>query len=285
MKANAEWSPMGNMTRRLARGLPRPAASLKVKVPVLVTGATLTMLCALAFVSFQSARTILVDGIEARFASVLQARADDLTDWFGGKAHDLRVQTGNTAVQDALFEFDSIWVKDREDTRAQLIADYITANPHPAQDRHRLEAGEGHKTYARSHGHYHPELKKLTSEGGYDDMYLVSLEGDVIYSVRKGADFAANLAEGPLAESGLGRAWRAAVGNGGIAFEDFAPYEPAGGPAGFFAAPVTSLGSMIGVAVFRAGPAALSGVLSRGQQPGEALRTRLVGRDGRTRPT
>ena len=265
----------------------RPGASLRVRVPAMVAGAAVVMLCAVAFLSFHSARTILRDGIEARFAALLQARADGLADWFAAQERALLVQTGSSMMQDALFEFDAIWLKDKAGTRTALIADYVTGNPHPPVERHKLAAGEGHKLYARAHGHYHPQLLAVTEEGGLADLYLVNLDGDVVYSAAKGGDFAANLQDGDLAETGLGRAWRAAVaaGPGAVVFEDFTPYGPADASAGFFATPVTGMGTTIGFAVLQVRPGALAGVLAKGLSPGEGARARLVGRDGAIRAT
>lgn len=272
------------MDDRRAKGK-RHGASLRVRVPAMVAGAAVVMLCVVAFLSFQSARTILRDGIEARFAALLQARADGLADWFAAQQRALLVQTGSSTMQDALFEFDAIWLKDRGGTRAALTADYVTDNPHPPDDRHRLVTGAGHKLYARAHSHYHPQLLTIVEEGGLADLYLVNLDGDVVYSVAKAADFAGNLQDGALAETGLGRAWRAAAaaGAGTVVFDDFAPYAPAGGRAGFFATPVTGMGTTVGFAVLQVRPEALSSVLAKGLRPGEGARARLVGRDGAAR--
>ncbi|MEQ8430369.1 MAG: methyl-accepting chemotaxis protein [Roseovarius sp.] len=263
----------------------RHGASLRVRVPALVAGAAVIMLCIVAFLSFQSARTILRDGIEARFAALLQARADGLADWFAAQQRALLVRTGSSTIQDALFEFDAIWLKDKEGTRTALTADYVTDNPHKAGERHQLAAGAGHKLYARAHSHYHPQLLAMVEEAGLADLYLVNLDGDVIYSAAKAADFAGNLQDGALAATGLGRAWQAAAaaGAGAVVFEDFTPYGPSGASAGFFATPVIGMGTTIGFAVLQVRPEALSGVLAKGLRPGEGARARLVGQDGTVR--
>ena len=122
---------MRDLLVKLKGVMPRFGASLRVKVPVLVAGAAVAMLCAPALVSFQSARSILSDGIETRFVALLQARSDGLADWFAAQEREILIQAGNSLVQDALFEFDSVWLKDKEETRTQLISDYVTNNPNP----------------------------------------------------------------------------------------------------------------------------------------------------------
>ena len=265
--------------------LPANAASLRVKVPVLVAITAVAMLCAPALVAFQSARGILQDGVEQRFADLLQARSDSLGDWFATQERELSIQAGNSLVQDALFEFDSIWVRDKEKSRTQLLADYVDNNPHPEGERHLLDAGEMHKTYARAHRHYHPMFRNLMDDGGYGDIYLINLEGDVVYSTAKRLGFAGNLVDGPLADSGLGRVYRAAADGpaGGVVYDDFSLYEPSDTPSGFIATQVIGMGTMIGVMAFQIPTETLAGVLAKGMSPDSNMRVVLVGLEGRVR--
>ena len=276
---------MRHIPSKLSGAVPPWLSSLRVKVPILAAAAALIMLCALALVSFRSAENILLDGIKARFLAIQQTRADDLAGWFAEQKHTLEIHAGDSLFQDALFEFDSIWSKDRSGTRAQLVEDYITANPHPPQEREKLNAGAGQKLYARAHSQYHPQLRKIMQREGLADIYLVNLDGDVVYSVTKGAGFAADLASGPLSDSGLGRAWNRAIKAKGtpVVFEDFVPFRPTGRQAGFFATKITGMGMTIGIVVLRVEPSALSEVLSKGRQPGDGVRTRLIGADARVR--
>ena len=110
----------------------------------------------------------------------------------------------------------------------------------------------------------------LMLEGGYSDIYLISLDGDVVYSTAKEADFASNLLEGPLAETGLARAYRAATKaqGGEVIYDDFAYYEPSGEPAGFFSTQVIGMGAMIGVIVVQSRPEALAKVSVEGVAAG-----------------
>ena len=61
------------------------------------------------------------------------------------------------------------------------------------------------------HAEHHPTFRALLREKGYYDIFLFDLDGNLIYSVFKELDYATNFVSGPYAESGLGKAFRAAV--------------------------------------------------------------------------
>ena len=137
------------------------------------------------------------------------------------------------------------------------------------------------------HVQYHPFFVKLAEAGGFSDVLLVGLDGDVIYSVRKDADFATNLMSGPWAGTALARAYRNAMeaDGGTVIYEDYAPYAARDGAAvSFFATKVISrVGSAIGVIVIQTQPELLGAVMKKGQDLEGQLDASLIGADGRLR--
>lgn len=167
-----------------------------------------------------------------------------------------------------------------------LQALYIGSNPHAVGEKHRLDdAGDGSR-YSALHDRFHPVFREFLEEFGYYDVFLVEPEtGHVVYSVFKEVDFATSLLDGPWAESGIGRAFRAALATedpAAIAFEDYSAYGPSyGAPAAFAASPVHDAeGRRIGVAVFQMPVDRIDAIMQERAGLGESGETYLVGSDG-----
>ncbi len=132
---------------------------------------------------------------------------------------------------------------------------YVDGSPHPVGQRHLLDQAQVGGAYSDEHSNIHPGLRAFLKARGYYDIFLVNLEGDVIYSVFKEADFATNLLDGPYADSGLAQAFNGTkeLESGQYSFADFAPYAPsAGAPAAFVGTPVLdSSGNRIGALVLQ----------------------------------
>ena len=83
----------------------------------------------------------------------------------------------------------------------------------------------------------------FVTERGYYDFFLISPEGDVLYTVEKEADFATNLETGAWRETGLAEVFRQAKRKrreGGIVISDMQAYQPSNGaPAIFMATAMT----------------------------------------------
>jgi len=73
---------------------------------------------------------------------------------------------------------------------------YITNNSYPTGEKHKLDFARDGSRYSQAHRHYHPWFRKLLEERGYYDIFLISTDGDVIYSVFKELDYATNLLHG-----------------------------------------------------------------------------------------
>ena len=134
---------------------------------------------------------------------------------------------------------------------SQIRDAYVDNSPHPVGSRHLLDKAQVGGAYSDEHAKIHPEIRAFLEARGYYDIFFINLEGDIIYSVYKEADFATNLMNGAYAQSGLGDAFREAksLSAGEYGYSDFAPYAPsAGAPAAFVSEPVNDAeGNLIGV--------------------------------------
>ena len=58
---------------------------------------------------------------------------------------------------------------------------------------------------------YGDYLTRLVAQVGYEDLLLMNLDGDVVYSAYKGVDLGTNLLDGPFRDSLLANAYRTVV--------------------------------------------------------------------------
>jgi methyl-accepting chemotaxis protein len=125
-----------------------------------------------------------------------------------------------------------------------------------------------------------PAFQPFVSVLGYEDAILVDDYGRVIFSVQKGLDLGEDIANGPLKDSALARAWQKAL-KGQTVFEDFAPYTPLqGAPAAFVASPVRNhVGGIDGVAILRLSPKDLSPIMKPRSGKDDSGESYLVGTD------
>ncbi len=132
---------------------------------------------------------------------------------------------------------------------------YISENTHPLGSKNRLEAPTILDDYASPHQKHHGVFNSILNTFGYYDIFLVSNNGDIVYSVFKELDFATSLTRGPFASSGLGQAYRNAkkLQLGDFTITDFKPYFASyEDPAAFIATPIYQDQAPIGVLIFQA---------------------------------
>ncbi|MDX8535589.1 adenylate/guanylate cyclase domain-containing protein [Mesorhizobium sp. VK25A] len=133
----------------------------------------------------------------------------------------------------------------------RLQTDYIAHNPYPPDEKYKLVSAGNGSAYDKAHAFYHPFLARMADASNLSDISVVDPNtGYVVYTVYKGAEFGANLKEGPLAQTGIARAFEAAIHSGSVVFEDFSPYAPSYfAPAAFIATPVMEDGRMKAVLI------------------------------------
>ena len=170
---------------------------------------------------------------------------------------------------------------------------FIGDNPHPLGSKDELLDLADGTDYARLHATYHVSFRELQRRFGYYDIFLVDgSTGHVVYSVFKEIDYATSLKTGPFSDSGLGRAFAAAMRideAGTTSITDFSPYLPSyQDPAAFIGAPVFHDGRKIGAVIFQLPLDRIQAVMTAGQDArgaglGRSGETYLIGGDARLR--
>ena len=141
-----------------------------------------------------------------------------------------------------------------------------------------LQQGFNSEDYKAALGDYDSILQFYSQ--GFEDLFLISRKGDVVYSVKHNADFGENLANGKFKDSGLARAFNKAV-KGAIVFEDFQFYAPMNNSlVSFFAAPlIDDGGKVIGVMAVPRLINDVNTIMGERSGMGKTGETYLVGKD------
>ncbi|WDE07890.1 methyl-accepting chemotaxis protein [Thalassomonas viridans] len=138
-----------------------------------------------------------------------------------------------------------------------LQQQYIALNSHPLGEKDELLEAEDGSLYSSIHKTFHPHIRDFLQKFAYYDIFLVDDKtGNIVYSVFKELDFATSLINGPYANSGIGKAFRAANKEddpGHVVTSTFQPYLPSYyGPAAFIASPIYSGNEKLGILIFQA---------------------------------
>ncbi|MCH8157817.1 MAG: HAMP domain-containing protein, partial [Nitrospinae bacterium] len=105
--------------------------------------------------------------------------------------------------------------------------------------------------YAENDRKYRPYLTTYLNEHSYEDLYLISMQGDIIFSIMQREDLGQNLKTGPYATTELAKVFIRATTLLETEISTFAFYPPAKEPSGFIAAPIFDGRKFIGVVAIR----------------------------------
>jgi serine phosphatase RsbU (regulator of sigma subunit)/anti-sigma regulatory factor (Ser/Thr protein kinase) len=101
--------------------------------------------------------------------------------------------------------------------------------------------------YAAVEQKFWPFAAHYQEASGYEDLYLISLNGDVVFSSRRRKDFGVNLRKGRYRESELRKVFERSLMSMATELSDFAYYEPAEKPVAFIAAPLFKSGFLVAI--------------------------------------
>ena len=166
---------------------------------------------------------------------------------------------------------------------------FIVRNPQPEGQKDDFDTPPEASSYSVAHGQYHGTFQNMPKLFGFYDVFLIDLDGNVVYSVFKEVDLGTNLNTGPYRGSGLARVFRAALDApdpGTVVLEDFSFYRPSyGAPASFMAAPIYKNNELLGVLAFQGPVDDINRIMTGGYNwrasgLGDTGETYLVGDDG-----
>jgi len=249
---------------------PRRRAGLQTRVSIrnlLIAAFLFSGLIPLLMVSvvgMNTVRTQLKQQMFRHLESIRELKAVQIRQFFAERETDIAILSRSPRVIRACAEL----------TRA------FYATPPPLHQRFHGSSEGGFtapEAYRRIHDRHFPYLKHWADLHQYYDIFLLDPQrGDVVFSVRKEADFGGRLGKG---DSPLADAWSQARG-GVTALSDTRPYMPSGNrPAQFLAAPVIQAGRVTGVVAVQISNAAVAAIMSERSGMWPTGETYLVGPD------
>lgn len=109
-------------------------------------------------------------------------------------------------------------------------------------------SGVDSETYRAQDARYRAHYKRYLEGTGYYDLFLISPDGWIVFSVSHESDFATSLLTGPYQDSGLGQVFRQAKETRQSSLSSFEYYPPSHGAiAAFVAVPIMIEGNFHGV--------------------------------------
>jgi len=265
------------------------ALKVSQKLPLYFAGFSAAISIILSAAALFAFHSYAERSVRSQMESLLADRGAAVDNMMTAIEADLISLAASPATSSALAGFGETWNEIGNSAAQELQAAYIKDNRHPTGEKHKLHRGDGDAAYHDIHETYHGGMRTLIETKGYYDAFLISPEGDIIYSVFKELDYATNLVKGAYKDSGLGAAFREANGAkpGSVIFADMAPYAPSNGAAAaFLASPVTSAeGTHLGVVAVQV-PVDLLGVLTNNSDGlGETAQVYVMGADHKARTT
>ena len=261
--------------------------NISTKLPVVIVILAAIAAAVTGTVAFFTSQEALRQAASNQLIAVQAARASEMSAYLKSIEEDIVLTASNDTTLMAAVNMESGFdgVKSMEDdVVAALHKAYITDNPNKAGDKHLMDVATDGSSYSRLHKKYHPTFRDLLLTREYYDIFLISKDGDVIYSVYKELDFATNVTTGQYKNTDLGTVFRLVLDNPtakSVQFTDFRPYAPsADAPASFMGTPILKPdGSLQAVLVFQMPVERINNIMQNSAGMGDSGESYIVGDD------
>ncbi len=257
---------------------------ISLKLPLAVVGFLLIAGVALVTQGYMSAKSSMTTVASEKLSAIKAARVSQLDSYLSSIDEDLGLMATNVNTVNALRDFSAAWNEMGSAVEGNLQDLYINDNRYPNGEKDKLYDAGDDSSYTDAHIKYHPWFHELQQKRGYYDVFLLDINGNLVYSVFKELDYATNLTNGRWRRTDLGSAFRAAIDSsvdGQQFFYDFKPYAPSNdAPASFLAQAVKdSAGNVIGAAIFQMPIARINNIMQEAEGMGESGESYIVGSD------
>ena len=239
---------------------------------------TISSIMAIGFIGNRSGEKIIKSSVTQKLQLLNRMKAEEIQDYFHSIANNLKMLSSDRMVLDALREFiisynlvkyNALSKKEQAELKAyykenilpkiqksvdskvsleNILPKSVAANylqyhylvkNHFLQERDRLTAANDNSSYTQTHKKYHQSLREIANYLGFSDLYFIDAEsGEILYSVKKGIDFATDLKVGNFRKSNLAKLveqLNRAVAKDAIAMVDYESYLPSFGKPEAFA--------------------------------------------------
>ncbi|MEM9476109.1 MAG: PAS domain-containing protein [Pseudomonadota bacterium] len=255
-----------------------------LKLPLIMAVIAVSALYLAELISTTNARNTIFEAGQYRLMAVATSRAAEVRSVMASVSADMRAKANNPVILEATRAFVRSWHSTSDADRGAIQRAFVDDSPHPAGEREKLvDAGTG-TAYAGVHRYFHEFFASHAASRAYDDLYIVSPDGRVVYSVRKFSTFGADLRSENAQGTPVGTAFAkaaASTDDAKVTMTDFLPYAAHGGaPTAFFAIPVrTNTGVLEGVLIISLPAKALDTIVNRPDGLGETGAVAFLGSD------
>ncbi|MCD6354090.1 MAG: methyl-accepting chemotaxis protein [Prolixibacteraceae bacterium] len=235
--------------------------SIKVKLTVLLITVSIIPLFIVEYVAINDAKEALEKSEFEKLEALGSLRGDLIKSYFTGALRDITSLAGTQNTLDALSK----------------LKTYSNNNKAISPD------GSLNSTsfeYQKIYEEINPFFTRFLSFYKFYDLFLISPQGHVLFTVAKEKDLGANLATGQYRSSNLAKLWGKIKRDKKPAMTDYAFYAPTGENAAFIGAPVLNgRGDLIAVVVLQLSTDNISEIMHEHTGLGETGETYLVGSD------
>ncbi|PTW59679.1 methyl-accepting chemotaxis protein [Breoghania corrubedonensis] len=194
----------------------------------------------------------------------------------------MRFFTSLPTAKDSIMKMRAGWKNLKKDQSAQLRRIYVEDNPNPAGERQLLIEAPQKNYYTTSHAVIQASAKEIVEQHLFSDMALSDPDGNIVFTYRKGADFARAYDDpaiaGTAVQSVLASIMTAAKANT-LKPEDifFSGFDVADGEvSAVIAMPVFYLDTFFGAVAFSIDMDRIAAILNDATGIGESERAMLV---------
>jgi methyl-accepting chemotaxis protein len=222
---------------------------LAFKLPAFAILSALCSAICIALMANYYAKSALHERARVNLSTISEYRARVLSREAEDLKSDINFMSLSPTLVSSFLQLKSTYSLSNE---REISRHYIDNNPFPLGRRQEYDGNRHTSAYGNVHTRVHALMTDILKQRQFYDIFLISLEGDVVYTYAKEADFASNLRTGRWRATGLARIFEKAVGEPDVTkahFEDYEPYAPSNNePAAFLGQAIRDeAGKAIGV--------------------------------------
>lgn len=252
-------------------------ASIRVKLSIIMVAIVLGALSLIGYVAATHARDAVLDAGQARLAMAAVDRQARIEAWFLDIEEKVKLHSDSAFTTTAFRAFRKGWIRLQE-ARPGTSGRNALRVAYGADEGLEVDIDP---VYSAAHDRYAATFEALVETGDFHDILLIDTQGNVVFSVTKGAEFARNATDGILGASDLGTIYRGSKEARGLnpLYSGFRPYAADDyRVSSFMARPLLDRsGNFIGLVVFRLEIARLHDILGDPSNLGQTGQALLVG--------
>lgn len=261
--------------------------SVRNKLLVALIGLVSIPLIASILLGTNLAKQLAMNKSYDNLESVRTIKSNQVKAWFEEQRADARTMSASPSAIEATKSFANSVKKlsAGETARRGRTSKGLTMVQNLYKGKTDASIGDG-SDYGKAHKIFHPVFQKFIQENGYSDMYLIGIDGEVLYSAMKEDFFGVNLMSRQYNSTNIFKMYldlkEKGVKPDTTIISDFDILGTSKSPTAYIASPVFSKvvgGEPIGVLVLRVSNVNIAEIMSQRTGLGETGETYLVGED------